>query len=69
MTVHSGILKINDEKSYHPILSDDKKHDQPFVKLVLEKMLDLATAISEVCVIESDNCGTQYKSAQHFQQC
>ena len=43
-----------------------KKHDQPFVKLVLEKMLNTITAIPEVCVIESDNCGLQYKSAQHF---
>ena len=47
MTVHSVILKINDEKSYHPFLSDDKKHDQQFVKLVLEKMLYTATAMSQ----------------------
>lgn len=66
MTVHSGILKLHGEKSYHPILSDDKKHDQPFVKISLEKMLDTVDSMPEICVIESDNCSSQYKSAQHF---
>ena len=66
MTVHSGILKLHGEKSYHPILSDDKKHDQPFVKLALEKMLDTVDSIPEICVIGSDNCTSQYKSSEHF---
>ena len=66
MTVHSGIIKLHGEKSYHPILSDDKKHYQPFVKLILEKILNTITAIPEVCVIESDSCSSQYKSTQHL---
>ena len=39
VTVHSGILKIDGEKFYHPYLSDDRKHDQKFVLLCLEEML------------------------------
>lgn len=39
VTVHSGIVKIHGEKIYHPYISDDKKHDQTFVKLDLEKMI------------------------------
>ena len=39
ITVHSGIVKLHGEKWYHPYLSNDKHHDQIFVKLVLEKML------------------------------
>ena len=67
VSVHSGIVKIHGEKSYHPYVSDDRKHDQKFVKLVLEKMLDTVETMPEICVIESDNCTSQYKSAQHFE--
>ena len=35
ITVHFGILKNHGEKSY-PYLSDDRKHDQSFVKIVIE---------------------------------
>ena len=47
-------------------MSGDKKHDQTFVKLVLEEMIGTVENIPESCVIESDNCSSQYKSAQHF---
>ena len=43
-----------------------KKHEQTFVKLVLEEMLETVENIPEICIIESDNCSSQYKSAQHF---
>ena len=29
-------------------------------------MLETVTNIHESCIIESDNCSSQYKSAQHF---
>ena len=54
------------DKSYHPIVTDDKKHDQPCVRLVLEKMVDTVEDLPEMVIIESDNCSSQYKSAQHF---
>lgn len=67
VSVHSGILKVLGEKSYHPCFSDNKVHDQAFVKVVLEKMLDNAELQPDSCiVIESDNCCSQYKSSQHF---
>ena len=67
ITVHSGILKNCGEKSYHPYLSDDKKRDQSFVKIVIEEMLkDADTEPGSYIVTESDNCSSQYKSAPHF---
>lgn len=65
VTVHSGICKVNGEKTYHAHISDDKKHDQTFVDVVLSDILQ------EICtnkniIIHSDNCKSQYKSAQHF---
>lgn len=66
VTVHSGITKIHGQKSYHPYISDDKKHDQKCVKYAVEEMLDSIHMIPEICIIESDNCNSQYKSAQHF---
>ena len=39
ITVHSGILKYNGVKSYHPYISDDRKHDQHFVKIAMKEML------------------------------
>ena len=32
ITVHSGTVKLHGEKWYHPHLSNDKHHDQTFVK-------------------------------------
>ena len=68
ITVHSGILKVSGEKSYHPYLSDDRSHNQKFVKVVMGEMLNEIPSIKEgsCCVIESDNCTCQYKSAEHF---
>ena len=69
ITVHSAILKLHGDKSYHPYVSDDKKHDQPFVRIVLEKMFDTVDSIPQIGIIESDNCSSQYKSAEHFEDC
>ena len=44
-----------------------ERHDQTFVKLVCEKMLESVCLMPEMCIIESDNCNAQYKSAQHFE--
>ena len=30
-------------------------------------MLDTVETMAEICVIESDNCTSQYKSAEHFE--
>ena len=62
VSVHSGIMKIHGEKSYHPYVSNDRKYDQKFVKLVLKEMLDTVDMLPGMCIISS----SQYKSAQHF---
>ena len=69
VTVHSGILKCNGVKSYHPYISDDKKHNQQFVHIALNEMLseaELPTGDDAYVIIESDSCTSQYKSAAHF---
>ena len=57
-TVHSGLLKVDGEKSYHPYLSNDQNHHQNFVRLCVEEMLDTVDIKDEMqyIVIESDNC-------------
>ena len=67
MTIHSGIVKLHEEKWYHPYLPNDKHHYQSFLKRVYEKMLESAPSMPEMSIIESDNCNVQYKSAQHFE--
>ena len=60
-------MKVKGEKAYHPYFSDSLKHDQAFVKKVLKEMLsDTEIPQGSTIVIESDNCTSQYKSAQHF---
>lgn len=67
ITVHSGLMKYQGEKSYHPYLSADRHHDQHFVQCVLEEMLsDVELDPDTTIVIESDNCASQYKSSAHF---
>ena len=67
VTVHSGIMKVKGEKTYHPYFSDSLRLDQVFVKKVLEEMLsDIEIPQESTIVIESDNCTSQYKSVQHF---
>ena len=66
VTVHSGILKYEGEKSYYPYLSEDKKHDQHFVYVVLYEMLKEIENTTKYIITESNNCKSQYKSAAHF---
>ena len=67
ITVHSGLMKYKGEKSYHPYLSHEIKHDQYFVESVLTEMLGgVEVKRNTTIVIESDNCSSQYKSTAHF---
>ena len=67
VTIHSGIRKLKGEKSYHPYVSNDLKHDQQFVQLAITEMLsEVEIQADEYIVIESDNCSSQYKSSAHF---
>ena len=50
-------------KTYHPYVSDDRKHNQVFVKAVLDEMLTTIEQLHEVIILESDNCAGKYKSA------
>ena len=52
ITGHSGIIKLHGQKSYHPIVTDDKKHDQPCVRLVLEKMVDTVEDLPKMVIID-----------------
>ena len=65
ITVHSGIIKMNGKKSYHPYLSMDRKHDHSCVEVVLNQML-CTIEVPSTIMIESDNCSSQYKCASHF---
>ena len=65
ITVHLGIIKMNGEKSYHPYLSMDQKHDHSCVEVVLNQML-CTIEVPSTIMIESDNCCSQYKCASHF---
>ena len=68
VTVHSGMVKTPTEKTYHPYISDEKKHDQVFAQLCIEHMMNEITVDHKKLpvVIESDNCRSQYKSALYF---
>jgi len=67
ITVHSGIGKVNGEKSYHPYQSNERTHDQHSVQLAISEMLrDVEINAGEYVIIESDNCASQYKSCAHF---
>ena len=72
VTVHTGVLRhvSGDLKIYHSVLSDDKTHDQVFVKNVMDQILigmtEADCSQDEALMAVSDNCSGQYKSAQHF---
>lgn len=67
VTVHSGILKVEGEKSCHPYFSNDRKHDQQFVNIVMKEMLQgVNINPCSLIIIETDNCSSQYKSSAHF---
>lgn len=64
ITVHSSIVKVDGEKSYHPYFSDKRNHDLVFVKILIDKMISNIDLTQKVA--ESDNCKGQYKSAKHI---
>ena len=69
LTVHSGILKCNGDKSYHAYLSNDRLHYQFFVDIVTREMLqeaEIPTGGNAFIVMETDNCASQYNSSVHF---
>ena len=67
VTIHSEISKSKDGKTYHPYVSDSKKHDQVFTNIAITEMLSKEDVTnSDVVIIDSDNCASQYKSGLHF---
>ena len=67
ITVHSGLMKFNGQKTYHPYTSSEKKYDHVFVKVAIKEMLaeiDIKQRIT--VIIQKDNCTFQYKSCAHF---
>ena len=54
ISVHSGIRKYLGDNSYHICVSDGRKHDQPFVRLCLQEMVENQN-IENNLVTESDN--------------
>ena len=57
VTLHSGILKFQGNKSYHLYISNDLTHDQAFVYLVLNQMLsDIEIAPGTTVIVTCDNC-------------
>ena len=67
VTVHSGLVKLDEEKVYHPYISNSRLHDQVFVHQALEEMIERTNIPEDKrLLIESDNCSGQYKSSHHF---
>ena len=66
ITIHSGILFDNGNKSYRPYISVDKKHNQKLARIVMDEMVNSNSSLPDVLIIESDNCYSQYKSAEHY---
>ena len=40
VSVHSALVKYGEEKVYHPYISDCRTHDQSFVRLCAEEIMD-----------------------------
>ena len=68
LSVHSDIIKCKGNKSYHPYFWDSRIHDQVFVNCAINEILQEVENIGlyDATIVESDNCASQYKSAQHF---
>ena len=47
VTVHSGIVKVNGNKVYHPYVSNSRVHDQIFVKSALEEMIESTDGLND----------------------
>ena len=70
ITIHSGIVKCDGEKTYHPYVSDTKNHDQAFVKLAVTEMLENTNMPDQApIIVETDNCKAQYNSCHQCKIC
>lgn len=70
VSVHSALIKYHQEKVYHPYVSDSRVHDQAFVRLCFEEIMDHTDAPENAVIVwETDNCANQAKSAEHFRDC
>jgi hypothetical protein len=72
ITVHSGIVKVNGHKVYHPYLCAEKEHDQQTVATAINKIVGHSSILytptePNIIIIESDNA-VQYKYTQHFHE-
>ena len=66
VNVHSGIIKVDDEKIYNVDLSENPKHNQTFVKIILHDMLNNVNLTNKKIIIECNNCSSQYKSVKQL---
>lgn len=67
VTIHCSVVKQDDTKRYYGHISDDLGHDQSFVNQVLVSVIQGEIKHScEVILVHSDNCTSQYKSAESF---
>ena len=66
VNVHSGIIKVDDEKIYYVDLSENPKHNQTFVKIILHDMLNNVNLTNKKIIIECNNCSSQYKSVKQL---
>ena len=67
VTIHSGLLKREGTKEYHPYFSDDLVHDQCFAYAAIKEMLsEIDVEPGSILIITGDNCCSQYKSAKNF---
>ena len=66
VSIHSGVLKNNNNKECQVHLSNSKKHDQSFARAVLFDMLKDYDLANKFIIIEIDSVSSQNISAQHF---
>ena len=65
-TIHNVVSKVDGEKCYHVHMSNNLKHDQSYVFVSLTSVLDTVEVKKDLVLVESDNCTSQYKSAESF---
>ena len=67
VSIHCSVVKEGDKKSYYGHISDDVIHDQSFVISVMISTIQAEIkSFADTILIQSDNCASQYKSAESF---
>ena len=67
VSIHCSVVKEGDKKSYYGHISDDVIHDQSFVNSVMISTIQAEIkSFADTIFIQSDNCASQYKSAESF---